>query len=49
MATDISEVYSAEALVGYYNAMKGGGDVHYSFLGEQFFPTLKHKGFVSIS
>lgn len=44
MATDISEVYSAEALVGYYNSMKGGGDVHYHFVGESFFPALKHKG-----
>lgn len=41
---DISEVYSAEALVAYYTSMKGNGDVHYNFIGEQFFPALKHKG-----
>lgn len=44
MANDISEVYSAEALVAYYNSVKSGGDVHYKFIGEQFFPALKHKG-----
>lgn len=44
MPKDISEVYSAEALVAYYTALKAGGDRHYQFLGEKFFPTLKRKG-----
>ncbi len=44
MAVDISEIYSAQALVGYYNSLKGGGDMHYKFIGETLFPSLKHKG-----
>lgn len=44
MAKDISEVYSAEALVAYYAALKNGGDMHYQFIGEKLFPMLKRKG-----
>lgn len=44
MAKDISEVYSAEALVAYYTALKNGGDQHYQFIGERLFPILKRKG-----
>ena len=44
MAKDISEVYSAEALVAYYTALKTGGDMHYQFIGEKLFPVLKRKG-----
>lgn len=44
MPKDISEVYSAEALVAYYTALKNGGDAHYQFIGEKLFPILKRKG-----
>lgn len=44
MPNDISEVYSAEALVAYYVALKNGGDQHYQFIGEKLFPVLKRKG-----